>query len=104
MPLNDIAELYSGADIVLGTTEGKQQQLGMINNRVYETLGCGSVLISDSFDVIEQEFGNLVYFDRHPGDTDKLVRRLLYTEEGQQELITKPTKNVLTFPNLYTKH
>jgi hypothetical protein len=39
--------------------------------------------------VIEQEFGNLVYFDRHPGDTDKLVRRLLYTEEGQQELITK---------------
>ena len=89
LPLNDIAELYSGADIVLGTTEGKQQQLGMINNRVYETLGCGSVLISDSFDVIEQEFGNLVYFDRHPGDTDKLVRRLLYTEEGQQELITK---------------
>ena len=92
LPLNDVAELYSGAKIVLGTTEGKQQQLGMINNRVYETLGCGSVLISDSFDMIEEEFGQLVYFDRYPGDTEKIVRRLLYTEEGQQELITKGKK------------
>lgn len=86
LPLNDVAELYSSADIVIGTTEGKQQRLGMINNRVYETLGCGSVLISDSFDMIEQEFGNLVYFDKNPGDTSRIVRRLLKTKEGRKEL------------------
>ena len=58
----------------------------MINNRVYETLGCGRVLISDSFDMIEREFGDLVYFDRKPGDTGRIVTRLLETEEGKREL------------------
>jgi hypothetical protein len=45
LPLGDIASLYSGARVVLGTTDRKQQTLGMINNRVFEALSCGATLI-----------------------------------------------------------
>ena len=95
LPLNDVAELYSAAKIVIGTTEGKQQRLGMINNRVYEVLSCGSVLVSDAFEMIEQEFGdgpggstpenNVIYFDRKPGDTTNILHRLLTTTQGETE-------------------
>lgn len=100
LPLNDVAELYSSAKIVIGTTEGKQQKLGMINNRVYETMSCGSVLISDTFDILEDfaintekneknnissNSSSLIYFDRNPGDTVKILHRLLNTEEGRKE-------------------
>ena len=59
LPVDDIALLYSSATAVLGTTESSQRELGMINNRVFEALSCGSQFVSDHFDALEEEFRGL---------------------------------------------
>ena len=85
LPPDDLPALYASASVVIGTTELKQQRLGMINNRLYEALSAGAVLISDTFDAVEQEFSseNLVLFDRgRPGDTAAHLSRLLGIEAG----------------------
>ena len=48
LPPEDLPRLYSSAKVVIGTTELKQQRLGMINNRLYEALACGATFISDA--------------------------------------------------------
>jgi hypothetical protein len=56
-----------GADIV-------QRQLGMINNRVFEALACGAVLISDCFNAIEELLGEHVLCYRKPGDVSRYLQ------------------------------
>ncbi|GMH49292.1 hypothetical protein TrRE_jg2650 [Triparma retinervis] len=45
LPLPDLPYVYSSSSIVLGTTEGKQEGMGMVNNRVFEALACGRRII-----------------------------------------------------------
>jgi Glycosyl transferases group 1 len=53
LPLDDIPKLYSSVDIVLALTEERQKNLGMVNNRMFEALACGVVVLSDSHPSVE---------------------------------------------------
>ena len=57
LALNDIAALYSSAKIVLNFHEDSQRQWGMWNNRVFEALGCGALMICDECEGLREEFG-----------------------------------------------
>ena len=88
MPVNDIALLYSSAVAVLGTTESSQRKLGMINNRVFEALSCGSHFVSDHFAALEDEFGGLdnIYFAKNKDDVTAAlaeIRRKAGTSEAK---------------------
>ena len=82
LPLNDIAELYSNAKIVLGTTMEKQEELGMVNNRVFEVLSCGARLVIPRFEALEELFvggkeGLGVHYVDGDGDTSRIIEALL---------------------------
>ena len=96
LPLGDIAKLYAGARVVLGTTDRKQQKLGMINNRVFEALSCGATLIQDWFEALETKVNgrhrerDIVLFHRRPGDTAAHLHRLLQSgRAGEAELLRR---------------
>lgn len=92
LPLNDIADLYSSADVVVGTTDVLQKALGMVNNRVFEALACGAVLISDHFPALERLFGDAVLYARQPGDVAAHLRRLLTEPGGREELAARSAR------------
>ena len=80
LPKDDIAALYSSASVVVGTTEIQQRELGMVNNRLFEVLACGSAaFVSDHFPALELLFGNngTVFYASEAGDAAAHVARLL---------------------------
>lgn len=62
LPQNEINLIYSQSHVVLSSTIESQKEWGMINNRVFEALACGSVLISEPFPELEELFGDLIIY------------------------------------------
>ena len=69
LPLEDLQKVYSSAMAVIGTTMDAQRDMGMINNRVFEVLASGGVLISDDFPALRRKFGGNIMYHSKPGDT-----------------------------------
>jgi hypothetical protein len=79
LPPQDIADLYSSAKLVIGTTDIAQRQLGMINNRVFEALSCGAVLITDCFPALKETFGSHVLCAANASDVARHLRSVVVT-------------------------
>jgi glycosyltransferase involved in cell wall biosynthesis len=60
LPMGETAALYSSAEIVLGFHETTQREWGMWNNRTFEALACGALLVSDEAEGLAAEFGDAV--------------------------------------------
>lgn len=56
------------------TTDIIQRELGMVNNRVFEVLMCGAVLISDCFPALEEAVKGHVLCVHKPGDITAHLR------------------------------
>jgi hypothetical protein len=48
-----------------------QRRLGMVNNRVFEALACGAVLVSDCFPALLEAVGGHVLCVSEPGDVTR---------------------------------
>lgn len=73
LPPGDIQDLYRAVNIVLAVTVDSQKELGMINNRVYEALAAGAVVLTDHFRVLEETFGSSLLYHRQKGDTERIL-------------------------------
>ena len=73
LPLDDIAALYSSAKIVLGYHEDAQREWGMWNNRVFEALGCGALLICDDAAGLRDAFGDGIVITGGGAETADLI-------------------------------
>lgn len=77
LPREEISQLYLSSNVVLGMTEERQSRAGMINNRVFEALSCGTLFISEYFSELENVFGDLIFYSRESGDTKATLELLL---------------------------
>ena len=63
LPLYDIGKLYNSAKYTVLLTESRQKKRGMINNRVYESLACGCLGISEEFgQLMNSDLGEFIFF------------------------------------------
>ena len=63
LPVDDISNAYNSAEVVLASTVQNQEDYGMINNRIFEALSCGSIVILSNYcPAIYREFGDLVLY------------------------------------------
>jgi spore maturation protein CgeB len=53
LPKDQIAEAYSSAQVVIAYTMDSQRDYGMINNRIFEALSCGAIVVSEAFPELE---------------------------------------------------
>jgi hypothetical protein len=86
LPLDDIARLYSSAKIVLNYHEDSQRKWGMWNNRAFEALGCGALMICDEAAGLRAEFGEAVVFTRGGEETARLIAHYLARPEERRRL------------------
>lgn len=86
LPLNDIAALYSSAKIVLNFHEDTQREWGMWNNRVYEALGVGALMISDFAAGLREEFGDAIVFTSGAEETAWLIAYYLDRPEERRRI------------------
>ncbi|CBJ31667.1 conserved unknown protein [Ectocarpus siliculosus] len=96
LPLGDVAALYTSAKVVIATTETLQRSLGMVNNRVFEALSCGTAVVSDAFPAAEEMFGDHVHFYRQPGDAARAVKHLLGNDTARTDLGRRGRELVLS--------
>jgi hypothetical protein len=74
LPLLEVGHLYRSAEVVLALTEERQKKRGMINNRIFEAIISGSVVISDEFPLLERhELGRYVHFSVSSSHTKQLL-------------------------------
>ncbi len=71
------AALYSSAGLVLGFHEDNQRAWGMWNNRVFETLASGALLICDAAEGLEDELGDGLVLTAGGPQTAELIERYL---------------------------
>lgn len=99
LPLRDIGSLYKSVNVVLALTEQEQRDLGMINNRIFEALAVGAVVISDRHAALEaHEIGPYVNFVERPEKVEDLLASLVQTQalrkrakEGELVVLAKHT-------------
>ncbi len=86
LPLGDIARLYSSVKIVLNYHEDSQSKWGMWNNRVFEALACGSLLITDNPAGLASEFEGGVVITEGGEQTAKLIQHYLASPQERRRI------------------
>lgn len=76
LPKDLLSQAYSSSDVVLAHTIDTQSKYGMINNRIFEALSCGSLLISEYSDVLNEEFKDNILFISVGEDVGYILQHL----------------------------
>jgi hypothetical protein len=81
LPKDNIADAYNSAKVVLASTIREQADFGMINNRIFEALACGSLVISDRFEALSEMFGDLIFFVNRSDEFQKQLGKIIATPD-----------------------
>lgn len=85
LPLKMLAEAYSTGHVVIASTIDSQSKYGMINNRIFEALACGSVIVTDYSESLHNLVGDdIIYFTYNHTDIKLLMDYVLsHPEEAE---------------------
>ncbi len=102
LPRHDLAVAYASAHVVISFTIAAQAQLGMINNRVFEALACGAVLVSDHSEALASLLTNrgdrlldLVLFVNESHPVSHHIEHVLQHREHYEEVRRQARQFVL---------
>jgi len=95
LPIGDIARLYSSVDVALGFAARSQAEAGMVNNRVFEVLACGALLLSDRVPAIEEMFRDAAVFSDGFADTREKLAHFLANPAERQEITARARRLIL---------
>lgn len=91
----DLPAYYSAADIVLNDHWLESAEAGMINNRLYDALAAGAMVISDAVPGLDDEFDGSVVTYKDPADLALIVERYLADPAARQALAEHGRRAVL---------
>ena len=96
LPMELLASAYSSAHVVLASTILDQGRQGMINNRIFEALSCGAVVISDDWPVLRYMFGDLLLFANTADDVRDHISYILSHPEEALKLRIRGREKILS--------
>ncbi|MDO5826531.1 MAG: glycosyltransferase, partial [Methanosphaera sp.] len=84
----DLRKLYSSCGVLLNDHWKDMREKGFVSNRIFDALACGSCVISDDIDGLEELFSDAVHTYKNKEDLDELINKCLNEKtENIQELI-----------------
>ena len=84
LPRYEIAQAYSSAVVVLASTIEAQRVEGMINNRIFEAMACGALVLSDHSEALEEISEDTILFYRDGKDVAKWLQ---WTQDNPEEAL-----------------
>lgn len=82
LPRKDLALAYASAHIVLASTVQAQDVYGMVNNRIFEALSCGALVLTEYSPTLFRLFGNLLTYYNSSNSFESQMTYLLSEEES----------------------
>ncbi len=105
LPLFDVGRLYRSVQVVLAVTENRQKDLGMINNRIFEALAAGAIVISDPHPALKRhELGEFVHFADSLDSVRQLLDSLMTDSSRKEELKEQAKKGQQAVLSRHTYH
>ena len=95
LPREELGNAYASARIVLASTIESQTTYGMINNRIFEGLSSGSVVLSHYSDELYNLFGDVILLSKDDNDISTMIEDILSNPIKQQELGKKSKDMIL---------
>ncbi len=102
----DLRKLYSSCNILLSDHWEDMREKGFVSNRIFDALACGSCVISDDIDGLEELFDGEVHTYKNKEDLKELVEQMLTQKtKSNQGLIKNHTykDRVNQFINVFKK-
>jgi len=87
--------VYSSAGVVLNDHWRTMRAWGFVSNRLYDVLACGTPVISDSVDGMDELFDGAVLQYRTPDELRALVDEVLADREGARQRAGRGRRVVL---------
>jgi glycosyltransferase involved in cell wall biosynthesis len=98
LPRYDLGSVYAQSSIVLSSIMKAQEDYGMINNRVFEAMSCGSVLLTEHSDVLDKEFGNsILSYTIHSKDITHKIESILHNQSFAWELSLRARNMIVSY-------
>eukprot|EP00597_Dinobryon_sp_UTEXLB2267_P000019 CAMPEP_0170056900 /NCGR_PEP_ID=MMETSP0019_2-20121128/120_1 /TAXON_ID=98059 /ORGANISM="Dinobryon sp., Strain UTEXLB2267" /LENGTH=698 /DNA_ID=CAMNT_0010261497 /DNA_START=351 /DNA_END=2443 /DNA_ORIENTATION=+ len=100
LPTNEIPNAYGSALTVLASTIHTQEIYEMINNRIFEALSCGAIVVMSNFcPSIHREFGDLIMYINETHSFKRIIDYIQsdeaqanrIREAGRAEILKKHT-------------
>lgn len=77
LPRFELANAYSSANLVLTSVIKSQDDMHMINNRVFEALSCGAIVVAQHSQALSELFSDIIQFKTGNMTFHQLYRHLL---------------------------
>jgi glycosyltransferase involved in cell wall biosynthesis len=87
--------VYSSAGVVLADHWRTMRAWGFVSNRVYDVVACGTPVISDPVDGLDDLFDGAVLQYRTPDELRRLVDVVLADREGARQQAGRARRNIL---------
>lgn len=84
LPQHDLDDAYNSAEVVLAYTIESQDIFGMINNRMFEALSTGAVVMCEESATLRETFGDLLFYYNDQASIHSLIRQLKYDNNFAQ--------------------
>ena len=91
LPENSLAQVYTDSTIVVSSIIKTQEDVGMINNRVFEGLACGAILVSEYSDSLHKivkasKHMDFIYFYRNTSDISSIIADIRSSSPSKLQL------------------
>jgi hypothetical protein len=97
LPRDEIASAYNSAEVVIASTILEQARFGMINNRIFEALACGSLVISDDFEALNEMFGDLIFFAHDSDEFKSHLRNILSSQTNYSNYRQRSREVIMSY-------
>lgn len=81
LPKDELNIAYSSAHIIIASAIEEQTKYGMVNNRIFEALSCGSVVLSDYSEAVEELAGDVLLLAKDSYEVDNIMKSILSNPE-----------------------
>lgn len=95
VPNERLPVLYSSVGILLNDHWPDMRRTGLLSNRIFDALACGTVVVSDAVDELDEVFGSAVATFQGPEDLCGTVEALLSDPARRREMAAEGRRAVL---------
>lgn len=95
LPREDLAYTYASARVVLAATLQPQRDFNMVNNRIFDALSCGGIVLTQHEPALEELFGDVLSYFHNQSHVLAQLQHLLALDESSRQSFRTRARQVI---------